>query len=119
MLPDFLLSETTIHANGESTPFEIGRESRPETLLVTMGITHVVEQEALLISLHGSPDGTAWDGPPLAIFPQKFYTGVSSIMLDLTAHPEVSFLRAQWKVSRWGRGDKTPSFRFYLFVEPA
>lgn len=118
MLPAFLVSESTVQGNGESAPVEIGREPRPNTLLVTLGITHVVEQEALLVSLHGSPDGTAWDAPPLAIFPQKFYTGVSSLMLDLTAHPEVSFLRAQWKVARWGRGDKTPSFRFYLFVEP-
>jgi hypothetical protein len=84
-----------------------------------MGITHVVEQEYLLVSLHGSADGTAWEATPLATFPQKFYTGVSSILLDLSAHPEVSFLRAQWKVARWGRGDKTPSFRFYLFVESA
>jgi hypothetical protein len=117
MLPAFLVSDTTVHANGESAPVEINGESRPGTLLVTLGITGVVEQEALLVSLHGSADGTAWDAPPLAIFPQKFYTGVSSIMLDLAAHPEISFLRAQWKVARWGRGDKTPSFRFYVFVE--
>lgn len=117
MPPAFLVSETTVHANGESAPVDIAREPRPATLLVTLGITHVVEQEALLVSLHGSPDGTAWDAPPLAVFSQKFYTGVSSIMLDLTGHPGVSFLRAQWKVSRWGRGDKTPSFRFYIFVE--
>ena len=119
MLPAFLVSETTVHANGESAPVEIGRESRPAAVLVTLGITHVVEQEALLVSLHGASDGTAWAAQPLAIFPQKFYTGVSSILLDLAVHPEVSFLRAHWKVSRWGRGDKTPSFRFYLFVEPA
>jgi hypothetical protein len=119
MLPAFVVSETTVQANGESAPVEIGRESRPNALLVTLGITHVVEQEALLVSLHGSPDGTAWNTPPLAIFPQKFYTGVSSIMVDLAGHPDVSFLRAQWKVARWGRGDKTPNFRFYVFAEPA
>ena len=118
MLPAFLVSETAAHANGESAPLEISGESRPHTLLVTLGITDVVEQEALLVSLHGSADGSAWDAPPLAVFPQKFYTGVSSIMLDLAAHPEVSFLRARWKTARWGRGDKTPNFTFYVFVEP-
>jgi hypothetical protein len=118
MLPAFLVPETTAHASGESAPLELNRE-RPDALLVTLGITHVVEQEALLVSIYGSADAVAWDAKPLALFPQKFYTGVSTIVLDLIAQPHVSFLRAQWKTARWGRGDKTPTFTFYVFIEPA
>jgi hypothetical protein len=118
MLPAFLVPETVVHANGESAPLELNAE-RPDAVLVTLGITRVVEQEGILVSIYGSGDGVSWDAAPLGAFPQKFYTGVSTIVLDLTAHPHVSFLRAQWKVVRWGRGDKTPSFTFYLFVEPA
>jgi hypothetical protein len=118
MLPAFLVPETTTHANGEGAPVELNRE-RPDALLVTLGITHAVEQEGVLVSIFGSADGIAWDASPLGAFPQKFYTSVSTIVLDLAAQPHVLFLRAQWKLVRWGRGDKTPSFTFYVFAEPA
>ena len=35
-------------------------------------------------------------------------------MLDLTAHPDVKFVRAHWEVARWGRGVETPMFEFSL-----
>lgn len=112
----FLLPETTVHSNGEGSP--IALEGPVDSLLVTLGITKIVEQEALTVAIQGSPDGAAWPGTPLASFPQKFYTGVSSLVLELDKHPEVRYVRAQWKVVRWGRGEKTPSFTFYLFAEP-
>ena len=87
--------------------------------MVTLGVTKIVEQEALLVSIHSSADGSTWSATPVAVFPQKFYTGVSTLVVDLAAHPNAAYLRAQWKVGRWGRGDKTPSFRFYVFVESA
>jgi hypothetical protein len=116
MSPAFLVPESTVHSNGEGQPFELSAD-RPAILLVTLGITGTVEQEALLVSLHGSADGVDWSPAPLAFFPQKFYKGVSSVAVNLEAHPDIRFLRAQWKVSRWGRGDKTPSFTWYLFAE--
>jgi hypothetical protein len=118
MLPAFLLPETVVHANGEGAPLALNG-SRPGALLVTLGITHVVEQEGVLVSIQGSADGTTWDATPLGVFPQKFYPGVSSLMVDMTGRAPLSFLRAQWKVVRWGRGEKTPSFTLYVFVEPA
>jgi hypothetical protein len=33
-------------------------------------------------------------------------------LLDLTAHPDVKFVRAHWEVARWGRGTETPMFEF-------
>ena len=118
MSPAFLVPETIAHANGESLPLDLNG-ARPDALLVTLGITHVIEQEGLLVSIYGSADGATWEAVPLGVFPQKFYPGISTIVLDLTVHRHVLFLRAQWKTVRWGRGDKTPSFTFYVFVEPA
>jgi hypothetical protein len=116
----FLVPETTVHANGESSPLVVTAvsDNPAASVLITLGITKVVEQEALTFSIHGSPDGTTWGAAPLAALPQKFYTGVSSVVLDLAKHPEARYIRAQWKVARWGRGDKTPSFTFYVFAEP-
>lgn len=114
----FLVPETTVHAGGEGAPLALG-DSPPATLLVTLGITHVVEQEALMVSVQGSTDGSAWTGEPLASYSQKFYPGVSTVLVNLLQHPDIRFIRAQWKAQRWGRGDKNPNFTFYVFAEPA
>jgi len=37
-------------------------------------------------------------------------------LLDLTARPEVKFIRAHWEVARWGRGSETPMFEFHVTV---
>ena len=80
--------------------------------LVTLAITKIIEQESLDISVYGSPDGEAWGAKSLAAFPQKFYCGESPLLLDLTAHPDVKFVRLHWEVARWGRGTETPMFEF-------
>ena len=108
----FLVPETTIHENGNSEPIEAG----PHPLLVTLGVLDVIEQETLQLSIHGSSDGAAWNPEPLVAFPERFYPGVSAVYLGPSAHGARS-IRAQWKVNRWGRGSKRPSFRFYVAVE--
>lgn len=80
--------------------------------LVTLSITKIIEQESLDVGIFGSADGAAWDAKSLAAFPQKFYTGESPLLLDLTAHPQVKFVRAHWEVARWGRGAEVPMFEF-------
>jgi hypothetical protein len=114
-LPAFLLPETTIHANGASPVLDLG--DSPAPLLLTLGILDVVEQESLLLGIHGSADAATWLPEPLTGFPEKFYPGVSAVYLDPTPHA-IRFIRAEWKVNRWGRGSKTPSYRLYLFAEP-
>ena len=89
-----------------------------DTLLITLGITRIIEQQSLDISIWGSADGTDWGPKPLAAFPQKFYCGSYQIVLDLSARPEVTHLRAQWQASRWGRGDSRPLFSVYMFAQP-
>ncbi len=80
--------------------------------LVTLAITRIIEQESLDISIFGSADGATWDPKSIAAFPQKFYCGESPLLLDLTAHPDVKFVRLHWEVARWGRGTEIPMFEF-------
>ncbi len=117
MLPAFLVPEATIHENGTGAIVEI--PAGAGTFLITLGINNVIEQQSLHVSIQISSDGSSWDPAPLVEFPQKFYPGVSSVLVDMAAHPSAKFLRAEWKVNRWGRGSKMPSFTFYVFVEPA
>ncbi len=115
MLPAFLISEMTIHESGISDALGLGEDA--PAMLVTLGITETVEQESLLVTLHGSMDGSEWGAAPVAAFPQKFYSGVSSVMIDPKTQGPFRYLRAQWKTNRWGRGSKTPMFRVYVFAE--
>src|ERR1019366_7461804 len=80
--------------------------------LVTLAITKIIEQESLDVSVYGSADGATWSAKSIAAFPQKFYCEESPLLLDLTAHADVKFVRAHWEVARWGRGAETPMFEF-------
>ena len=110
-LPAFLVPDSTLHENGVGSALDLGVEPGP--ILVTLGVLETVEQQSLLLGVHGSADGAEWAATPLVQFPQKFYTGLSAVYLGSAPR----FVRAQWKVDRWGRGSKTPTFRIYLFAE--
>ena len=116
MLPGFLVPETVINGNGNSAECELG-ESQGKVLSLTLGILRAIEQESLDISIWGSADKTEWGAKPLLTFPQKFYCGTYNMTLDLSAHPELQYLRVQWKSARWGRGDASPLFGIYVFAE--
>jgi hypothetical protein len=104
-------TNTVVSAKGDGPAADVsGVASR--VFLVTLAITKIVEQESLEISIFGSADGTAWGAKSLAAFPQKFYREESPLLLDLTAHPDVKWVRAHWEVARWGRGIETPMFEF-------
>ena len=116
MLPQFLLPETTVREAGTGSEIHLGDEPG-ETLILTLGITRIIEQESIDISIWGSADGSNWGAKPLVSFPQKFYCGTYQILVDLTDHSDVRFLRTTWKVNRWGKGDPKPLFTIYLFVQ--
>jgi hypothetical protein len=118
MAPCFLLTEQTIRQDGSGPVLDL-RDSSQQTLFLSLGITRVLEQQSLDLTIWGSADGETWGSKPIAAFPQKFYCGAYSLLLDLSAHPDVKYLRATWKVSRWGRGEPTPLFSIYVFAEPA
>jgi hypothetical protein len=116
MLPGFLLPETTIRAAGTGDGFDVS-EYAGNVLLLTLGITRIIEQESLDVSIWGSADGKEWGSKSLIAFPQKFYCGTYQILLDLGQQPDVKFLRAKWQANRWGKGDPKPLFGLFLFVQ--
>ncbi len=102
---------TTVTAKGDGQAIEI-QSSNSRVFLATLSITKIIEQESLDVSIFGSADGATWEPKSLAAFPQKFYAEESPLLLDLTASPNIKFVRAHWEVARWGRGTETPMFEF-------
>jgi hypothetical protein len=116
MLSEYLLPETTIRENGTGPVIPLDKE-RPDTLLLTLGITRIREQEGIDIAIWGSPDGANWGPGPLVSFSQKFYIGTYPLCLDLSCHSSVKYLRTAWRVNRWGRGDAKPLFTVSLLMQ--
>ncbi len=106
-----LVAPQTVTAKGDGPAVDLSAASH-RVYLVTLTITKIIEQESLDVSIYSSADGAAWSPKSLAAFPQKFYCGESPLLLDLTPHPDVKFVRAHWEVARWGRGTETPMFEF-------
>jgi hypothetical protein len=104
-------ANTTVTAKGDGATVDLSGATQ-KVFLVTLAITKIIEQESLDISIFGSADGTTWEPKSIAAFPQKFYAGEAPLLLDLSVHPSVKFVRAHWEVARWGRGTETPMFEF-------
>jgi hypothetical protein len=102
---------TRVEANGAGKALDVSA-SQTRTFLVTMRITEIIEQQSLDLSIWGSADGQDWGPQPLLKLPQRFYTGETRMVLDLTLKPEVRFIRARWDLNRWGRVAPTPMFVF-------
>jgi hypothetical protein len=112
MMEALLVPEkTVVNAKGDGSAHDVSR-AEGRIFLLTLDITNVIEQQSLDISIYGSADGATWDAKPILAFPQKFYREEVPLLLDLTARPEVKFVRVHWEVARWGRGDQTPMFEF-------
>ena len=108
--------DTLVETNGEGPPYELGAlEGR--RVIIVLGITEIIEQESLHVSVWGSGDGKDWGQKALFWFPQRFYAGNSPAALDLNQLPGVKFLQARWEVNRWGRGDPRPLFKFGIEIQ--
>jgi hypothetical protein len=84
--------------------------SATRTFLCQLDVSEQIEQESLEVSIWGSRDGQEFGKKPLLKFPQQFYCGVTKMVLDISLHTEVKFLRAKWELNRWGRVAPTPMF---------
>jgi hypothetical protein len=116
MLRDVLLTESVARADGMGPEIDLGR-SRGKLLVLTLGITRILEQESIEVSILGSPDGEKWGSRPLAKFPPKFYCGMYSILLNMASHPDARFVRVQWKMSRWKNSEALPLVGFFVYAE--
>jgi hypothetical protein len=111
-----LVPPQSVTAKGDGPAIDVsGAASR--VFLVTLAITKIIEQESLGLSIFGSADGATWGAKSIAEFPQKFYCGETPLLLDLTAHADVKFVRAHWEVARWGRGTEIPMFEFAVTLK--
>jgi len=114
MFDEFLIPEkTVVREKGDGPAVDVS-SAAGKVLLLTLNITDIIEQQSLDVSVWGSADGAAWGEKPLLAFPQKFYRGEHPLLLDLSKHPTVKFLRAQWRVERWGRHAEGPRFELQL-----
>ncbi len=112
----FLVPEkTVVNAKGDGQAHDVSR-AQGRIFLLTLAITNIIEQESLDVSIFASADGATWDAKPVTAFPQKFYREEIPLLLNLTARPEVKFIRAHWEVARWGRGTETPMFEFSVML---
>ncbi len=102
---------TVVTAKGDGAAIDVSGATN-RIFLGTLIITRIIEQESLDVSIFGSADGSTWEPKSIAAFRQEFYTGETPLLLDLTQHPNVKFVRAHWEVARWGRGTETPMFEF-------
>src|SRR5207245_9229296 len=112
MVDTFLVPpRTVVDAKGDSAAVEVSGAAN-RVFLLNLEITNIVEQESLDLSIYRSADGATWGPKPLAIFPQEFYRGPHPLLLALTAHPEIKFIRANCAVTRSGRGSDATMIRF-------
>jgi hypothetical protein len=117
MIDTFLVPvKTVVNAKGDGPAVNVSAAAN-RVFLLSLNITGIVEQESLDVSIFGSADGATWEPKPVTNFPQKFYEAQHPLLLDLTGHAEVKFLRAHWEVSRWGRGSETPMFEFGVTIK--
>jgi hypothetical protein len=104
-----LAPSSEITAKGDGAAIDLSAASS-RVFLVLLEIRQIVEQESFELTIFGSSDGATWATKPLLRFPQRFYRGETPMLLDLTAQPDVRFVRAHWDVNRWGRGSEKPRF---------
>jgi len=114
MTSKYLLPERVAQHDGEGAELALNAD-RGMPMQLTLGITRIIEQESLEVSVWGSPDRQNWR--QITVFSRKFYCGTYPVVLDLAGHPDVRYLRAQWKMSRWDRAETTPLFGFYLLAQ--
>ncbi len=95
--------------DGEGVPLDVSGSST-RTFLCTMKILAQNEQESVELSLGGSEGGESWEKRPVLIMPQRFYRGETSQILDISLRPEIRYICARWKLTRWGRVTPHPMF---------
>jgi hypothetical protein len=116
MLPICLLPENVNRTDGAG-PSTDASHAAGKLLVLTLGITQILEQESLEVSVWGSSDQRNWGLKPVAFFPPKSYCGFYSVLLNLSARPDIRYLRVQWKMNRWRKPAGNLLFSFYVVAE--
>src|ERR1700730_7201828 len=115
-VPYVLLPEQITQSDGIGPKIDVGTD-QGRLLVLTLSIDSVVEKEGLVVSVWGSSDGRDWGPKSLLTLSEKYYCGLYSALLNLAKHPAVHYLRVEWKIRRWGRGNNVPEFGFSVLGE--
>lgn len=113
-MPAYLLPEKIASEDGQGQRVALN-QNHGQRILLRLGISRILERESLDVFVCGSSDGQQWK--PLVVFPRKSFCGTYSLTLDLSRHPDVRFLRAEWTMRRWGQQESRPLFSFYVWAE--
>src|SRR5487761_2704523 len=113
-MPEVIVPEMVAREDGASNEIALGSMSG-KPLLLTLGITRILEQDSLDVSVWGSADRQQWR--QIAAYPQKFYCGTSLLLVDLPRETNVRYLRVQWRMGRWGETDPKPVVGFFVSAE--
>jgi hypothetical protein len=113
-MPEFFVPEIIAREDGATDQIAL-REKSGKPLLLTLGITRVLEQESLDVSIWGSADGEQWR--QIAAYPKKFYCGSYLLLVDLARETHIRYLRVQWRMGRWGETEPGPIAGFYVAAE--
>ena len=65
-------------------------QNRGETLILTFGITRIIEQESIDLSIWGSADGTDWGAKPLKKLSEDEAVSIALRALDTAAESDTS-----------------------------
>ena len=112
----YWMPECVVQTAGTGPEIELGPDAG-KLLVLTLGINRTLEKQGMVLAVWGSPDGRDWGAQPLLSFPQKYYCGIYSLLLNLAKHPNMRYVRTEWKLNRWGTGDSTPLFAFFVYAE--
>jgi hypothetical protein len=107
---------TRVNSSGNGERFDVSA-SATRTFMCTLEIDDQIEQESIDMSIYVSSDGDTWPAKPFLMLPQQFYKGRTRLLLDLTPHPGVRYIRAHWVLNRRGRVAPTPMFVISFSLE--
>ena len=111
-----LLPEQIAQSDGIGPRVDVGAD-QGRLLVMTLSIDQVSEKDGLIVSVWGSSDGRDFGYKPLLRLPEKFYCGMYSALLNLAKYPAVRYVRVEWKMRHWGKGNAVPKFGFSVFTE--
>ena len=112
-----LVPEAIIHADGVGPSIESSPSLSGRLLVLTLGVTRIAQQQGLVVSIWGSPDGKDWGTTPLVSFPPKDYCGTYSTLLNLRKRAEVRHLQVRWRLKYWQKKDTGLLCGFFVFAE--
>lgn len=96
-----IVPEELFRGNGYSPAVSLG-ELQGKSIQLTLSITRMMEEQTLEVLIWGSTDGSQWVDRPIVTLPHRHYCGDYTYTVDLSRHPYLTHLRAEWRLRSWG-----------------